>query len=88
MYFLAADDIECFFAAGGQKRVEGFWLSEWVQDQGVLTMLLLFRQIIKLLRAGVLTSEVGTAFPLERISEAVTKAEEVGRQGKILLRMA
>src|SRR5262249_35034465 len=36
----------------GQKRVEGFWLSNWVRDQNPLTMLLLFRRLGKLIRAG------------------------------------
>ena len=43
----------------GQKCVEGFWLSEWVRDQGVLTMLRVFRKIGQLMRGGTLTTEVG-----------------------------
>jgi NADPH:quinone reductase len=72
----------------GQKRVEGFWLSEWVRDQGVLTMLLLFRRIGKLLRGGVLASDVGRTFGLDNIQVAVRQAAQPGRQGKVLLRMA
>ncbi len=72
----------------GKKSVEGFWLSEWTARQGVLTMLKLFRRITRLLRAGVLTSEVGASFPLDEIRSAVERAEAPGRQGKILLRMA
>jgi NADPH:quinone reductase-like Zn-dependent oxidoreductase len=72
----------------GQKRVEGFWLSEWVRDQGVVTMLLLFRRIRRLLRAGVLTSEVGTTYPLADIRAAVSQAALPGRHGKVLLRIA
>jgi NADPH:quinone reductase-like Zn-dependent oxidoreductase len=71
----------------GQKRIEGFWLSEWTAGQGVLTMLKLFRQITRGLRAGVLTSEVGASFPLDEIKAAVERAETPGRQGKVLLRM-
>jgi NADPH:quinone reductase-like Zn-dependent oxidoreductase len=70
----------------GQKRVEGFWLSEWTARQGVLTMLKLFRGITSLLRAGVLTSEVGASFPFDEVKAAVERAEAPGRQGKILLR--
>jgi NADPH:quinone reductase-like Zn-dependent oxidoreductase len=50
-------------------------------------MLKLFRGIKRLLRAGVLTSEVGASFPLEEIKAAVERAEAPGRQGKVLLRM-
>jgi NADPH:quinone reductase-like Zn-dependent oxidoreductase len=71
----------------GQKRIEGFWLSEWTRAQGAFTMLKLFRRIKALLRAGVLTSEVAASFPLEQIQDAVRQAETPGRQGKVLLRM-
>jgi NADPH2:quinone reductase len=71
----------------GQKSIQGFWLSEWVREQGPLTMLGLFRSIHKLLRAGVLTSEVGAAYPPEEIQAAVRQAETPGRHGKVLLRL-
>jgi NADPH:quinone reductase-like Zn-dependent oxidoreductase len=72
----------------GQKRVEGFWLSEWARDQGVVTMLLLLRRLGKLISSGVLASEVGQTFPLEQVKEAVRQAVAPGRQGKVLLRVA
>jgi NADPH:quinone reductase-like Zn-dependent oxidoreductase len=71
----------------GQKRVEGFWLSEWVRSRGALGMLRLFRQLTRLLREGVLTSEVGATFPLEEVHAAVRLAATPGRKGKVLLRM-
>ena len=72
---------------GGQKRLEGFWLSEWTQQQGVVTMLRLFRQIIRLLRAGVLTTEVAASYPIDDIRTAVQQAEMPGKPGKVLLRL-
>jgi NADPH:quinone reductase len=71
----------------GQKRLEGFWLSEWVRGKSMLTMLKLFRQVGKLLETGVLTSEVGTTFPLQDIKKAVQQASMPGRDGKVLLKM-
>jgi NADPH:quinone reductase-like Zn-dependent oxidoreductase len=71
----------------GDKRVEGFWLSNWSREQSPLTMLLLFRRLGKLIRGGVLTSEVGATFPLDEIRAAVRQAAQPGRQGKVLLRM-
>jgi NADPH:quinone reductase-like Zn-dependent oxidoreductase len=71
----------------GQKRVEGFWLSEWVREQGALALLGLFRTIQNLLRAGVLTSEVGATFPLAEVREAARQAQAPGRRGKVLLRL-
>jgi NADPH:quinone reductase-like Zn-dependent oxidoreductase len=70
----------------GQKRVEGFWLSEWVRRQGVMNMLRLFRQIAGLMREGQLRTEVAATFDLGQIAEAVLAAETPGRSGKILLR--
>jgi NADPH:quinone reductase len=70
----------------GQKRIEGFWLSEWARAQGVITMLRLFTRIIQLLRAEVLTTPVGASYPAEQWREAVAHAEQPGHVGKVLLR--
>jgi NADPH2:quinone reductase len=70
----------------GKKRVEGFWLSEWVKKQGILTMLKLFRNITQLLRQNVLTTQVEATLAPEEIRTAVAKAETPGH-GKILLRL-
>jgi NADPH:quinone reductase len=72
----------------GQKRVEGFWLSEWVRDQNLLSMLLLFRRLGRLIQEGDLATELGPTFPLAQIREAVREAEIPGRKGKVLLRLA
>ena len=71
----------------GQKRVEGFWLSEWARDQGIFTMLGLFRRLIRMLRTGVLATPVGETFPLAEVRDAVRAAEQPGRTGKVLLRI-
>jgi NADPH:quinone reductase-like Zn-dependent oxidoreductase len=72
----------------GQKRMEGFWLGEWSSEQSVLTMLRLFRQIGRMFKAGLLTSEVGATFTLDEVRAAVTAAEQPGRAAKVLLRIA
>lgn len=72
----------------GGKRIEGFWLSEWTERQGVVRMLSLFGQITSLLREGTLTTEVGTTFPMEQIADAVREAERPARGGKVLLRIS
>src|SRR5262249_18307191 len=72
----------------GNQSVEGFWLSNWVKQQGVLTMLGLFRSINRHLQDGTLTTEVGKTFALNDIKAAVKEAEQVGRHGKVLLRIS
>ena len=71
----------------GQAAVEGFWLSEWVKDQGVLTMLNLFGKIRSMMNAGVIATDV-QEIPLENIAEAVRQSEEVGKTKKVLIRIA
>jgi NADPH2:quinone reductase len=71
----------------GRRVVEGFWLGHWMQGRSIPSALLLFREIARLIRAGVLSTEVGARFPLERIAEAASAAEEVGRGGKVLVRI-
>ncbi|MFL5241626.1 MAG: zinc-dependent alcohol dehydrogenase family protein [Gemmataceae bacterium] len=71
----------------GQKTVAGFWLSEWMPRQGIMTKLGLIRTIGRLFQKGIVTSTIGTAFPLHEIQAAVKKAQAPGRHGKILIRM-
>jgi NADPH:quinone reductase len=71
----------------GQKAIEGFWLSEWVPRQSTWRMLSLFRQISALMRAGVLTTQVTATFSLEDIAQAISRVEQPGREGKILLKL-
>ncbi len=71
----------------GQKRVEGFWMSEWVKKQSAFTMIALFRKLGKLIQAGVLATEVGATYPLNDVRAAVRQAAEPGRHGKVLLRI-
>jgi NADPH:quinone reductase-like Zn-dependent oxidoreductase len=72
----------------GQKRVEGFWLSEWARDQSILTKLRLFQRIGKLIHAGTLDTEIGATFSLDEIQAAVRQAAQPARQGKVLLKIA
>ncbi len=72
---------------GGQRAIEGFWLSEWVPQQGVFRMLGLFRQIIALMRAGVLTTPVAATYTLDQLPQAIEHVEKSARGGKILLKI-
>jgi NADPH2:quinone reductase len=72
----------------GKQMLEGFWLGRWMRDQSIPTSLLLFREIARLIREGVLSTEIGATFPLESIKEAAAEAERVGRKGKVLLTIA
>ncbi|MBL8864663.1 MAG: zinc-dependent alcohol dehydrogenase family protein [Planctomycetia bacterium] len=68
-------------------RIENFWLGRWAKQQRVLTMLKLFKTIRSLAREGVLSTERVEEFPMDRVTEAVSRAAEPGA-GKVLLRIA
>lgn len=71
----------------GKQVLEGFWLGHWMRSRNIPSALLLFREIGRLIRAGVLTTETGPTFPLSSIGDAVRAAESVGKRGKVLLRI-
>jgi NADPH:quinone reductase-like Zn-dependent oxidoreductase len=56
---------------GNDLRVEGFWLGAWAKQQGVLTMLKLFRRVRALMS----------------VSKAVEHASAPGKGGKVLLKI-
>jgi NADPH:quinone reductase-like Zn-dependent oxidoreductase len=68
-------------------QISGFWLSNWVRQQGPLAMLRLFRELTRLVQTGVLSTRIAGTFPLEKFHDAVSRAEKGGINGKILLQM-
>ena len=72
---------------GNDLRVEGFWLGAWAKQQGVLTMLKLFRRVRALMREGVLQTSFAATYPLEEMAKAVSHAASPGKGGKVLLRI-
>jgi NADPH2:quinone reductase len=71
----------------GSKRIQGFWLSDWVRRRGPLKMLFLLRRVGRLIQEGTLRSDIAATYSLDQIKEAVAAAETPGRQGKILLKL-
>lgn len=67
--------------------LSGFWLGNWMMKQSLVGKLRLIRKLTRLILEGVLVSDVGENFPLDRIVEAVRTAEQPGRGGKTLLRI-
>ena len=68
--------------------ISGFWLARWMPQLSLLAKLKLIRTVSRLIQEGVLTSQIGEVFPMDRVSDAVQAAETPGRSGKVLLRMA
>ncbi|MSR30791.1 MAG: zinc-binding dehydrogenase [Gemmataceae bacterium] len=71
----------------GEKTIRGFWLSEWVKDQGIFTMLCLFRKLGKLIGDGTLDTPAGPIFELDQVQQALQAARESSNHQKIYLRL-
>lgn len=72
----------------GKRVVEGFWLGHWMRGQSIPQSLGLFKEVARLMRAGVLTSRTGKTFTLDDVISAVKEAETPGRIGKVLLKIS
>lgn len=68
------------------SSVEGFWLGNFVQQRGLLFRLGLVRRLTRLIRSGILSTEIAGSWPLEHAASAIRAAEDSGIQGKCLLR--
>jgi len=71
----------------GEKRVEGFLLSDWAKKQHIPTMLCLFRRVIKLMREGVLRTENVVVHPLSNFATAIQEAMSSAKAGKVVFRI-
>ncbi|MFM7591190.1 MAG: zinc-dependent alcohol dehydrogenase family protein [Isosphaeraceae bacterium] len=70
------------------KRLEGFYLGHYMQARPIWKNLLLFKEISRLIRAGILDTPPGPVFSLDQIAEAVREVEKPGKQGKVLLKIS
>ena len=68
--------------------VEGFWLSGYMNRLRLLARLRIVRRVSRLIRDGVLKSDIGPGFTLDQIHSAVREAERSHRRGKVLLRIS
>lgn len=66
-------------------RVRGFWLSKWFEVASPEDKQAAYGKIIPLVASGAIKAKVDARFPLADIKEAVTRAAEPGRNGKVLL---
>lgn len=68
-------------------RLEGFFLPAWLSLQSPLRLLSILRNVRRRITSGVLQSEVGRIFALDDWADALAAAQEVGRDGKVMLRL-
>ncbi len=67
--------------------IEGFFLTNWLATQNLASILLLTRQVGKLMQKDILTSQVSAVYDLKDYKKALVAAKKAGNTGKILLRL-
>jgi len=73
------------YILAGRRVLEVFWLGHWFGRLAETARQNLVREIVSLMRDGMLLTTAGRRFSLDDIGSAVTEAESTGRQGKALL---
>ncbi len=65
--------------------VTGFWLSEWFANASQEEVGALFGQLVPLVASGQLTTAVDSTYSLDELGDAVARAMDGKRNGKVLL---
>ena len=66
-------------------RLRGFWLYKWYQTATMKDKQEAFGQVIPLIANGTLKANIDSRFTVDQIEQAVTRAWEGGRNGKVLI---
>lgn len=66
-------------------RIRGFWLAKWYQTAASKDKQAAFGQIFPLVASGVLKANVDSRYSVAQIKQAVTRAAQGGRNGKVLI---
>ncbi|MFK8049325.1 MAG: zinc-dependent alcohol dehydrogenase family protein [Halioglobus sp.] len=66
-------------------RIRGFWLSKWFELASAEEKQAAFGQVIPLIASGALKANIDSRYSIGEIKQAVTRAAQGGRTGKVLL---
>ena len=66
-------------------RTRGFWLAKWYETADMQAKQAAFGEIIPLISMGVLKADVDSRFTVDEIKQAVSRAAQGGRNGKVLI---
>jgi NADPH:quinone reductase-like Zn-dependent oxidoreductase len=65
--------------------LKGFWYSRWLSTADPAAIKSLFARLVRMLQAKTLRVPVEAAYPIDRLTEALTHAQRDGRFGKVVL---
>jgi len=66
-------------------RLRSFWLTKWYEAAEMKEVQAAIGQIIPLITKGILKANIDSRFTVDEIKQAVTRAEQDGRNGKVLI---
>lgn len=67
-------------------RLRGFWVTRWMREVPRERVVDLYSKIGPLVKDGTLRVAVDSTFPIEKAADAIRRASEGGRSGKVLFR--
>ncbi len=69
-------------------RLEGLWVTEWIKTASKEELEKSYAELGELMKSGKLVQAVDSVYPLNSIKEAIQRATEGKRDGKVLLRIS
>lgn len=69
-------------------RLEGLWVTQWLKNSSVQEIEAAYDKLARLMAAGSLVQAVDAVYPLNEVKQAVARAQEEYRSGKVVLSMA
>lgn len=68
-------------------RLEGLWVTQWLKNAPAAEIGAAYDKLARMMAAGSLMQAVDTVYPLSEVCQAVARAQEEFRDGKIVLKM-
>lgn len=68
-------------------RFRGFWVTKWYEDSTAAARQEMFKQLFTLAAGGLLKGKVEQEFPISQGREAILRAQQGSRDGKIIFRV-
>ncbi len=69
-------------------KLEGLWVTQWLRNAPAEDIAAAYDKLARMMGQGTLKQAVDTVYPLSEVVQAVAKAQEEFRNGKIVLKMA
>lgn len=65
--------------------IRGFWVSQWYREAGREAIDSMFAELFRMAQEEIIRTPIERVYPLAQVREAVARASQGGREGKILL---